>query len=709
MVCLFQLANLKNFNRIQRMQNLDWRDVARNVLLARELDQLEERELVAGKMTDPRKMIKYQFSAGGHELIQVLLAGALDHPKDAAGVYYRSRPFMLSIGLTAREALAAGMARTGSPSEGRDVGVVFNLPSRGRATALPSAGDVGSQYSPSAGWAHAIRYRARVLQEREWEGAIAVAMGGEASTASNGFWAALNIATTQNLPLLFWIEDNGYGISVPAHLQNPNGNIAANLASYGNLKIFECDGTNPREAAQMIYDAVRYTREHGTALARLRVPRLQGHTYGEDQRAYKSEGQIAREFESDPVLRLREFVLQNGMRADEWDAMANDVRAELRDALSQAEALPDPDASQATRFVYFDGTVNAQGGLRKENANLEITNDAAQRDGVRLNMLDAIRKTLEHELQVNPRMLLFGEDVGPRGGVHRATVGLQKEFGEARVFDTSLNEEGIMGRALGLAWAGLLPVPEIQFRKYADPAQNQLDDIGTTRWRTANKFANPMVVRMPLGFTFKQFGALGDPWHSPTAEVMYAHMPGWRVAFPSNAEDAVGLLRTALRGDDPTIFLEHRALLDTNHARRPYPGDDFCLPFGVAARVSEGDELTVISWGECLYRCLDAARKFQGRVEILDLRTIAPWDKQAVLASVKKTGKAMVVHEDTLTAGFAGEIIATLARDAFLDLDAPIERVATADAPIPFNVELLNAVIPSVEKIRAVMERLLAF
>lgn len=691
------------------MQNLDWRTVARHVLRARELDQLEERELVPGKMNDPRKMIKYQFSAGGHELVQVLLAGALDHPHDAAGVYYRSRPFMLSIGLTPREAFAAGMARIDSPSEGRDVGVVFNLPTRGRATALPSAGDVGSQYSPSAGWAHAIRYRARVLQEREWESAIAVAMGGDASVAANGFWAALNIATTQNLPLLFWIEDNGYGISVPAQLQTPHGSIAANLAAYGNLKIFECDGTKPLEAAQTIYDAVRYTREQGAALARLRVPRLQGHTYGEDQRAYKSEGQIAREFESDPVIRLREFVLQTGMTASEWDAMVNDVRAELRAALSEAQQLPDPDPAHATRFVYFDGALNAQGGLHRENANLETTNGAAQRDGTRMNMLDAIRKTLEHELRVNPRMMLFGEDVGPRGGVHRATVGLQKDFGEARVFDTSLNEEGIMGRALGLAWAGLLPVPEIQFRKYADPAQNQLDDIGTTRWRTANKFANPMVVRMPLGFTVKQFGALGDPWHSPTAEVVYAHMPGWRVAFPSNAEDAVGLLRTALRGDDPTIFLEHRGLLDTHNARRPYPGDDFCLPFGVAARVSQGDELTVITWGECVYRCLEAAQPFVGRVEILDLRTIAPWDKETVLNSVKKTGKAMVAHEDWFTAGFGAEIAATIAREAFLDLDAPIERVAAADAPIPFNVELLQAVIPSVEKIRAAMERLLQF
>ncbi len=689
--------------------SFDWHAIARHVLRARELDQFEERELVAGKMTDPHRMVKYQFSAGGHELIQVLLAHELTHPHDAAGVYYRSRPFMLSSGFTVREALAAGLARAGTPSDGRDVGVVFNMPSRGRATALPSAGDVGSQYSPSAGWAHAIRYRARVLQESDWEGALAVGMGGDASVASNGFWGALNMATTQQLPLLFWIEDNQYGISVPAHLQTPGGNIAANLASYKHLEIFECDGTNPIAAAETIHDAVRYVRERGTALARLGVPRLQGHTYGEDQRAYKSDALLAQENARDPVVRLREFLVPNEMTADAWDAMLQDVRAEISNAWEQAQNAPAPDVREATRFVFFDGAVQMQGGLRVENAQLTTNASAPQAEGTRLNMLDAIRKTLEHEVRVNPRVLLFGEDVGPRGGVHRATVGLQKEFGEARVFDTSLNEEAILGRAMGLAWAGLLPVPEIQFRKYADPAQNELDDIGTTRWRTANKFANPMVVRMPAGFLVKQFGALGDPWHSPTNEAPYAHMVGWRVAFPSNAQDAVGLLRTALRGDDPTIFLEHRGLLDTPNARRPYPGDDFCVPFGVATRVTDGDELTVVTWGECVYRCLDAAQLFSGRVEILDLRTIAPWDRDAVLASVKRTGKAMVVHEDLTTGGFAGEIIAVIASQAFMDLDAPIERVCTADTPIPFNTALLDVILPSVEKIRATMERLLKF
>jgi 2-oxoisovalerate dehydrogenase E1 component len=305
----------------------------------------------------------------------------------------------------------------------------------------------------------------------------------------------------------------------------------------------------------------------------------------------------------------------------------------------------------------------------------------------------------------NPRILVFGEDVGVKGGVHGATMGMQSAFGWERVFDTSLSEEGIVGRALGMALAGLLPVPEIQFRKYADPATEQINDIGSLRWRTAGKFCAPVVVRIPVGYGKKT----GDPWHSVSGEAVFAHTLGWRIAYPSNAEDAAGLLRMALRGDDPTLFLEHRALLDTSVARRPYPGDDYCLPFGAAARLAEGDELTVVTWGEMVYRCLEAAEGFAGRVAILDLRTISPWDKEGVLDSVRQTGKVLVVHEDTHTGGFAGEIIATIASEAFTDLDAPIERLTTPDCPIPYNVGLMEAVLPSVERIRARMQAILDF
>jgi 2-oxoisovalerate dehydrogenase E1 component len=313
-------------------------------------------------------------------------------------------------------------------------------------------------------------------------------------------------------------------------------------------------------------------------------------------------------------------------------------------------------------------------------------------------MLTAIRRTLDHELAVNSRMLVFGEDVGRKGGVHAATLGLQEKYGVERVFDTSLSEEGIIGRAVGMALAGLMPVPEIQFRKYADPATEQLNDCGTIRWRTANRWAAPIVVRMPGGF-FK----CGDPWHSQCAEVLWTHALGWRLAFPSNAEDAVGLLRSAMRGDDPVIFFEHRSLLDGAWARRPYPGDDFVVPFGRAKRLREGDALTVVTWGAMVERCEAAAERTGESVEILDLRTLAPWDSEAMLASVQKTRRCLIVHEDTLTSGFGAEIAAVLAQRAFFSLDAPIERLTMPDVPSPHNVRLLESVVPSVERIAAKM------
>ena len=302
-------------------------------------------------------------------------------------------------------------------------------------------------------------------------------------------------------------------------------------------------------------------------------------------------------------------------------------------------------------------------------------------------------------------MLVFGEDVGLKGGVHGATRDMQIKFGVDRVFDTSLSEEGIIGRSMGLAYAGLLPVPEIQFRKYADPAFEQIADFGTIRWRTANNYGAPVVVRIPVGYG----KTTGDPWHSVTGEAIYTHTVGWKIAFPSNAEDAVGLLRTALRGDDPTLFFEHRALLDTSPARRPYPGDGFCLPFGRASKLLSGNELTIISWGEAVHRCVAASQDFPGRITVLDLRTIIPWDKESILDSVHSTGKVLVVHEDTLTSGFGAEISAVIAEEAFAYLDAPIRRLATPDIPIPYNVELMESILPNVDKIKNLIIEMLAF
>jgi 2-oxoisovalerate dehydrogenase E1 component len=327
--------------------------------------------------------------------------------------------------------------------------------------------------------------------------------------------------------------------------------------------------------------------------------------------------------------------------------------------------------------------------------------ERANPQGPRINWVTAVRRTLDHELAVNPRMLIFGEDVGRKGGVHAATLGLQEKFGAARVFDTSLSEEGIIGRAVGMAAAGLMPVPEIQFRKYADPAAEQLNDCGTMRWRTANRFAAPMVVRIAGGF-FK----CGDPWHSQCNEVQWVHGLGWRVAMPSNAQDAVGLLRSALRGNDPTIFFEHRSLLDSASARRAYPGDEFVVPFGRASLLREGHALTVVSWGALVERCEQAILGSGVSADLLDLRTLSPWDRDATLASVRKTRRCLIVHEDTLTAGFGAEIAAVVAKEAFFDLDAPIERLAMPDVPSPHSPALLDAVLPSVEAISIAIKSL---
>lgn len=678
-----------------------WDDVARVMLTSRTLDDMEETVLY------PQGLVLYQFSARGHELGQVLLSQLLTRPGDAASVYYRSRPFVLGSGLTVEESLSGGLARAGSVSAGRDVGVVFNMPSRGKATILPMAGDVGSQYTPAAGWAQALQYKVNELGMEEYRGSMALVSGGDGSVATNGFWSALTMATTLKLPMLFVIEDNGYAISVVKDLQTPGGNIADNLASFKNLKIFQGSGTNPPETAELVADAVAYVRRwEGPALLRLKVPRLSGHS-SHDNQAYKSEEEVVEEWKDDPLPALLDYLMPEVINPAGWELLRADIEAEIAVARDAALAQPQPDTATVTDLVWSaNSPAQKVGGLAGEGIALPAGSTTPNPpEPRRVNLIEAIRRTLDSELALNPRCIVFGEDVGYKGGVHTATMGLQTKYGENRVFDTSLSEEGIIGRAVGMAMAGLSPSPEIQFRKYADPATEQLHNCGTLRWRTANNFAAPIVVRVPGGFGRK----VGDPWHSVTSEVAWAHAVGWQIAFPSNAEDAAGLLRSALRGNDPVIFFEHRAQMDAGWARRPYPGDEYVVPFGKARFISEGDDLTVVTWGALVERCEEAAKQAGGSIEILDLRTIIPWDKEAVLASVRKTSKVLIVHEDISIAGFGAEISAVIAQEAFMDLDGPIERMGAPAIPVPFNYDLMQAVVPSVADIRQRMEDLLTF
>ncbi|MFY9352512.1 transketolase C-terminal domain-containing protein [Sphingobium sp.] len=674
----------------------DWRRIAYLVHLSRALDAMEEERLV------PEKKVLYQFSARGHDMAQILLGERLTDPRDATCGYYRSRPLLLSLGVDVADALGSSMGRAGGYSDGRDIGVVFNYPNLAGASALPMCGGVGAQYTPTAGWAQAIEYYRTVLGAEGHDDAIAVVLGGEASVATNGFWAALTIATTQKLPMLFYIEDNGLGISVPSSFQTPGGDIAANLGSFGGLKILSGDGTEPAEAARMIDEAVAHVRgRNGPCLLRLTVPRLQGHSF-QDTQSYKSEEVVAAEWARDPLPKLRDYLAPIVDSETEWDEIEQQARADAEAARERAEARGVADPETVTRHVFFDGEIQTMGGQYSLGYASPVCTDQPQPEGQRINMVTAIRRTLDHEMSLNDRVVIFGEDVGPKGGVHAVTLGLQQKYGVSRVFDTSLSEEGIVGRAVGMALAGLVPVPEIQFRKYAEPATEQINDCGSMRWRTNNRFAAPMVLRVPGGF-FK----CGDPWHSQTNEVAFVHTPGWMVAVPSNAEDAVGLLRTALRGNDPVIFFEHRAMLDHAWARRPYPGDDFALPFGKARLTRTGSDITIVTWGAMVPRCEEAA---EGRsADVIDLRTLMPWDREAVLASVRRTRRCLIVHEDLQTAGFGAEIAAVVADEAFMDLDAPVARLTMPDIPSPHNPVLLDWAVPSVDRIRAKIDELVGF
>jgi 2-oxoisovalerate dehydrogenase E1 component len=689
-------------------RTVDWRSIAYHTLVSRALDDAEE-TTNRNRATVPREqLVLYQFSARGHDMAQTILGSMLDHRHDGVGAYYRSRPLLLSLGLSIEDALASPLGRSGGFSDGRDIGVVCNLPNKTGAVVLPMSGDVGSQYTPAAGWAQAITYYRDVLGDTTYQGAISVALGGEASVATNGFGSALTMATTLGLPMLFYIEDNGLGISVKGDMQTPGGNIARNLASFGTLFIRDGDGCDPAESARLLGEVVDHVRSGaGPALIHLTVPRLSSHSGPDNQKGYRTDAEIAADLARDPLPRLRRYLVPNVMSESAWAEIEGKVERDVARGLEGARARPAPDPATVHRFVYEEprrpGDHDAFGGLTDaELSALDGSTTPAEGEVVRF--AEAIKRTLRSELARNPKLLVFGEDVGVKGGVHLVTEGLQKQFGAARVFDTSLSEEGIVGRAVGMAVAGLMPVAEIQFRKYADPAHEQLNNCGTMRWRTANQFCAPIVVRMPGGYG----KVVGDPWHSLSGEVTWAHALGWQVAIPSNAADAAGLLRSAMRTRNPTIFFEHRSLLMTSDGSARYPGDEYVVPFGKATRVREGTDISVVSWGAMVHRCAEAAARFGDRVvDLFDLRTIAPWDREAVLESVRRTSRCLIVHEDTMTAGFGAEIAAVVAREAFWYLDAPVDRLAVEDVPMPYHPVLLDAVLPDADRIAARIEALL--
>ena len=409
--------------------DFDWPSVVYSLLISRVLDDLEETTLL------PERKMFYQFSARGHDLSQILLAQCLKSSRDAATGYYRSRPMLLGLGVPLDEVIAASLAKEGGYSDGRDIGTVFNFANPNGPKALPMCGGVGSQFTPSAGWALALEYRRGVLKECTKDNPIAVVLGGDASVATNGFWSSLTIATTLKIPLLFYIEDNGYGISVPGHYQTPGADIASNLASFRGLTILSGSGTDPSEALQLITSAVSHFRSRkGPALLRLTVPRLSGHS-AQDTQDYKSSEIIESEKSSDPLPRLKKYLVPNMMADEEWSELEHKAKSDVHAALKRVEKRDVLSSSKLTRFVFTEidkeGNPELQsvGGLWPEGHVYPKTSQNPAPEGPRINMVTAIRRTLEHELETNPKMLLFGEDVGPKGGVHAVTMGLQKKFG----------------------------------------------------------------------------------------------------------------------------------------------------------------------------------------------------------------------------------------------------------------------------------------
>lgn len=670
-----------------------WLRLLERAFVSRAMDDLEVTKEYRPNPDRPHEgKLRFQFSAKGHEIPQLIAAALLSHPHDGATAYYRSRPLMLGVGLSPFEAFASVMHKLEGVSGGRDIGVVFNHRQPGGVTVLPASGDVGAQFTPAVGWAQAMQYRAGSMGQAEYAGAIALAHAGDGATSTNGFWSALNIAAPLRLPYVMLIEDNQYALSVPWRYQTAAPSIADNLRGFHGLDMTSVEGGDIPALYAALSGAIGRARSGGAQLVHVRVPRLTGHNW-QDPAAYKSAEEKAEDARRDPLARLMAYLqAEHGVPAAHIDALRETATAF---AQAQAEAAwtegHDPAPTDTTTHLFAPAQ--------------PVPDMAPITAGQRLTMQQAVRQTLEDELAHDPAVLVFGEDVGGFAGVHRVSEGLQTRFGEARVFDTSLSEEGIIGRAVGMTMAGLRPVPEIQFRKYADPAHEQITDAGSVRWRTHGRFGGPLVVRIPVGYQLMG----GDPWHAVCGEAVFAHLPGWQIAYPSNVPDAVGLLRTAIRGADPVMFLEHRLLYRLREANAPYPGPDYQLPFGRARRVREGRHVLILTWGESVYRALEAATALAGQgieTEILDLRTIVPWDADAVFAAVRRIGKVLIVHEDTLTCGFGAEIAAQIAADAFSYLDAPIARVAMADIPSPCHPNLFGAVMPTSGRVQAALETL---
>ena len=659
----------------------------------------------------------FQINGVGHEAVLVAASRHLSAEKDWFFTYYRDRALAIALGMTPYEIFLGSVgAEAGPDSRGRQMPNHWGQ----RRLHLPSpSSPTGTQCLQAVGFAEAGQYLLAMEKADQRAGAapdevVWVSLG-DGTTSEGEFWESLNTACNRRLPLLYVIEDNGYAISVPVDVQTAGGSISKLVAGFPNLAIFEVDGCDFVESYRVMGEAVARVRAgEGPALVHAHVVRPYSHSLSDDERLYKPAAEREREAERDPIVRTAQLLREHyGVSQEELEKVDAEVQAEVNAAAELAVAAPQPDPSSWADFIY--------------SADVDPTSERfasapAFDDPAPKTMVDLLNACLRDELQCDERIVVFGEDVADashetalsevkgKGGVFKVTHGLQRRYGSRRVFNSPLAEANIVGRAFGMALRGLKPVVEIQFLDYIWPAYMQIrDELANVRWRSGDQWSAPVVMRVPCGGYLKG----GGPYHSQSGEVLFTHIPGLRVVMPSNALDANGLLRTAIRCDDPVIFLEHKHLYRQTHNKAPYPGPDYTVPFGKAATVREGSDLTVITYGATVVRSLQAAKRLAdsggGEVEILDLRSLAPYDWDAIAASVMKTHRALVVYEDCLSFGYGAEIAARIADELFAHLDAPVRRVAGKDTFVAYAPTLEDVILPQVDRILAGIKELLLF
>ncbi len=665
--------------------------------------RLDDREILLKR----QNRIYFQISGAGHEAIQVAAGMRLRAGHDWVYPYYRDRALCLALGVTAEQMLlqAVGAAED-TASGGRQMPSHWSSP---ELHIVSASSPTGTQFVQAVGCAHAGRYVEPDSDE------VTLVSAGEGATSEGEFWEALNAACLEKLPVLFLVQDNGYAISVPVERQTPGGNLAPLLSGFRDLARFEVDGTDFAASWRVMGEAMAHCRVNKLpALVQARVTRPYSHSLSDDEKLYKTKAERAEEEARDPVRRFPEWLAGEGiLERHALQRVLHEVDEEIQGATDRALKAAPPERGTALRFLYSE---------RVDITSAEFESEP-QFHGEARTMVDEINRTLAEEMRRNERVIVFGEDVADcsreenlaevkgKGGVFKATAGLQTEFGSRRCFNTPIAEAAIAGRAAGMAMRGMKPVAEIQFFDYIWPAMMQIrDEMANLRWRSNNGFAAPAVIRVAIG-GYLNGGAI---YHSQCGESVFTHIPGLRVAMPSNALDACGLLRTALRADDPVLFLEHKRLYREPYNRTRHPGADYTIPFGKAKVVKPGDGLTLVTYGALVQKSLQAAVQVEqklGRasIEVIDLRTLAPYDWEAIAESVKKTNRVMIAHEDTISWGYGAEIAARIASELFEHLDAPVGRVAAMDTWVGYHPQLENEILPQVEDVAAEAERLLRY